>query len=525
MTDGGAAEGGWDFFVSYADADHEWAEWIAWTLEETGYRILIKAWESVPGTVWSALEQEGLRRASRLLAVVTPAYLESADGGAQWQVMRESDLKGDARRLLPIMIETCGPGSLGILGTRGRIDLTDLSGPADEREARTRLLDGLRDALAGRRRPDSPPTLPIRKQATAGRMRPTGPIPLPERVSRMDEKEAPGLGLVLSNSADIALAGAGGMTGNDISSTFPGVLSAKPATCPDQAWTEPYAAPGSGPGVDELRRLGTESRGDPGEPANWPAYESLVSRMASHVLAVAGRFAAATGEPAEFRALLLDVCRYHYARGRYGESHDLADRARSRWLPVLGPDHLDTLAAGHHLARALFVLKKDYHQKAYELDKDISSRRQRILSTDHPDILASANSLVMDLRALGRLDEAYTLALDTWERRRRVLGDDRPDTLSSAANLAGCHYLLDNHRESLRLNEYVWERRRLLLGDRHPDTLVSAINTAMDLYALDDRIPARMAAEKTLARCQEVLGHDHPWTRTAAGLLQKWREQ
>ncbi|AEH07616.1 MULTISPECIES: tetratricopeptide repeat protein [Protofrankia] len=526
MTDGGADEGRWDFFVSYAEADREWAEWLAWTLEENGYRVLIRAWESVPGTVWSALEQEGLRRASRLLAVVTPAYLESDDGGAQWQAVRESDLKGDTRRLVPIMIETCAPGSLGMLGTRGRIDLTDLSGPADEQVARIRLLDGLRDAQAGRRRPDSPPTLPVRKQATAGRLRPAGPMPFPERVARATERGAPGPGSGLSNDADIAPAGTGGGAGGDAPSTFPGIPSSKPATCSGRTRVGTRTDLDGGRDADELRRLGTENPGGPGEPANWPAYEALVSRAtAPHVLAVAGRLAATAGEPPEFRRLLLDLCRYHYARGRFGESRDLAERARRHWLPVLGPDHLDALAAGHHLARALFALKRDDHQRAYELDQDILSRRRRILPADHPDILASANSIVMDLRALGRFDEAYMLALDTWERRRRVLGDDHPDTLSSAANLAGCHYLLGGHPESLRLNKDVWERRRRVLGDHHPDTLASAINTAMDLYAHDDRRPARTAAEKAFVRCQEVLGHDHPWTRTAAGLLREWREQ
>jgi hypothetical protein len=51
-----------DFFVSYTQADRHWAEWIAWVLEEDGYRVLIQAWDFVPGSnaftyldgVWSA---------------------------------------------------------------------------------------------------------------------------------------------------------------------------------------------------------------------------------------------------------------------------------------------------------------------------------------------------------------------------------------------------------------------------------------------------------------------------------------
>jgi hypothetical protein len=38
-----------DFFISYNSADKYWAEWIAWQLEETGYTIVIQAWDSPYG--------------------------------------------------------------------------------------------------------------------------------------------------------------------------------------------------------------------------------------------------------------------------------------------------------------------------------------------------------------------------------------------------------------------------------------------------------------------------------------------
>src|SRR5690348_16518960 len=42
----------WDFFVSYVQADRAWAEWIAWTLETGGYRVLVQAWDFGPGAGW-----------------------------------------------------------------------------------------------------------------------------------------------------------------------------------------------------------------------------------------------------------------------------------------------------------------------------------------------------------------------------------------------------------------------------------------------------------------------------------------
>ena len=73
--------GAWDFFVSYTQADRQWAEWVAWQLEEDGYRVLIQAWDFVGGSNWIHNMQDGIIRAERTLAVLSDAYLESVYGG------------------------------------------------------------------------------------------------------------------------------------------------------------------------------------------------------------------------------------------------------------------------------------------------------------------------------------------------------------------------------------------------------------------------------------------------------------
>jgi len=86
---GGDSPGGWDFFVSYAQADRAWAEWIAWILEEDGHGVLVQAWDFVPGTNWVQGMQAGTRDAARTIAVLSRDYLESVYGGAEWQVVFE----------------------------------------------------------------------------------------------------------------------------------------------------------------------------------------------------------------------------------------------------------------------------------------------------------------------------------------------------------------------------------------------------------------------------------------------------
>ena len=37
-----------DFFISYNKADRQWAEWIAWELEEAGYTMVLQDWDFRP---------------------------------------------------------------------------------------------------------------------------------------------------------------------------------------------------------------------------------------------------------------------------------------------------------------------------------------------------------------------------------------------------------------------------------------------------------------------------------------------
>src|SRR5260370_2429392 len=93
---------GWDFFVSYTQADRAWAEWIAWILEEDGHRVLVQAWDFVPGTNWVQGMHAGARDAARTIAVLSGDYLQSVYGGAEWHAARAGDPQGDGRKLLAV---------------------------------------------------------------------------------------------------------------------------------------------------------------------------------------------------------------------------------------------------------------------------------------------------------------------------------------------------------------------------------------------------------------------------------------
>jgi hypothetical protein len=155
MTAGDTEVNGWDFFVSYTQADKTWAEWIAWQLEAAGYSVLFQGWDFVPGSNWIQLMQDGLSRSARLIAVLSPAYLDkSMFGAAEWQAVWAGDPTGAQRRVIPVRVADCPrPGLLtGIVG----IDLFGIPEP----KAAQRLQDAITRTLAGRAKPLTAPTFP-----------------------------------------------------------------------------------------------------------------------------------------------------------------------------------------------------------------------------------------------------------------------------------------------------------------------------------------------------------------------------
>ncbi|WP_083507211.1 toll/interleukin-1 receptor domain-containing protein [Frankia sp. ACN1ag] len=150
----GGTPPGWDFFVSYTSVDRGWAEWIAWQLEDAGYRVLIQAWDFVPGANWAIRMQQGVVYATRTIALLSSAYLTSVYGQSEWQSAQAADPLGFARKLLPIRVEDCPRP--GLLGNIVSIDLF-LDSPG---VARAHLLKEVTAALEGRAKPAVAPEFP-----------------------------------------------------------------------------------------------------------------------------------------------------------------------------------------------------------------------------------------------------------------------------------------------------------------------------------------------------------------------------
>ncbi|MEV6182395.1 TIR domain-containing protein [Streptomyces sp. NPDC052015] len=196
-----------DFFVSYSPADERWAAWIAWTLEEAGYRTVLQAWDFVPGTNFVDFMDRGVSESAAVIAVLSRNYERSRYGRMEWQAALRADPDTPDRRLITVRVE-----DIPVEGLLATITYVDLVPVADPSAARDLLLTRVRQALDGRARPSlrpdypggngplppptpalptaPPPGRPLGRPGWAGRRRPAAPPAYPPASGDARGREA-----------------------------------------------------------------------------------------------------------------------------------------------------------------------------------------------------------------------------------------------------------------------------------------------------------------------------------------------
>ncbi len=134
-----------DFFISYASEDRQWAEWLAWQLEEAKFTVVLQAWDFHPGSDYVAEMDRAAKEAKRTLAVLSPAFFKSRFTQSEWSVAFARET------LLPVRISEFEVK--GLLSVRVYIDLVN----RDEAQARESLLASIN---AERAKPTSAPSFP-----------------------------------------------------------------------------------------------------------------------------------------------------------------------------------------------------------------------------------------------------------------------------------------------------------------------------------------------------------------------------
>ncbi|KAK5202667.1 hypothetical protein LTR41_011588 [Exophiala xenobiotica] len=112
-------------------------------------------------------------------------------------------------------------------------------------------------------------------------------------------------------------------------------------------------------------------------------------------------------------------------------------------------------------------------------------------------------------------------ARSTWEMhretsqlKRKVLGEEHPETLTSMNNLAGALSSQGEYEEAEEMHRKTLQLSRKVLGDDHPSMMVSVHNLAYVLALRSRFVQATILYERAVAGYQRLLGPDHPATRS-----------
>ncbi|MFL0364616.1 toll/interleukin-1 receptor domain-containing protein [Pseudobacillus sp. 179-B 2D1 NHS] len=141
----------YDFFISYNHNDEEYATWIAYLLEEAGYKTFYQAWDFKAGNNFILEMQKGAKFAHHTLALISENYLSSLYTQPEWAAAFGSDPTGALRKLIPVRIQ-----DIELEGLLPQIVYIDLVGK-DEEKAKKEILEGV---LNERKKPTAPPPFP-----------------------------------------------------------------------------------------------------------------------------------------------------------------------------------------------------------------------------------------------------------------------------------------------------------------------------------------------------------------------------
>lgn len=201
-------------FVSYNRADRSWAEWLAWTLEENGYKTVIQAWDFLPDSNFVEEMNKAVAGADKTVAVLSDNYLRAEFTHSEWNAAFARDPRGLGRRLVPVRVAPCTP--TGLLAQVVWVDLVGLSEPA----ARQRLLQAFADRGKPSQAPGFPGTVSAEHTTSTAVPFPGDPplhnLPYPPlgslftgRQEELDALATPGIAAITQSAAISGLGGIG----------------------------------------------------------------------------------------------------------------------------------------------------------------------------------------------------------------------------------------------------------------------------------------------------------------------------
>jgi hypothetical protein len=168
------------FFISYNKGDRDWAEWVAWTLEEAGCSVVIQAWDFRPGGNFVLEMHRAAAQTEKTVPVLSEDYLKAEFTHPEWAAAFARDPQGQERTLVPVRVRECNPE-----GLLGQIIYVDLVGRT-EGDARSTLLGAFAERAKPAQAPGFPGASPAASRPADQRVVPV-PVQYPGTVKKGGE--------------------------------------------------------------------------------------------------------------------------------------------------------------------------------------------------------------------------------------------------------------------------------------------------------------------------------------------------
>jgi tetratricopeptide (TPR) repeat protein len=157
-----------------------------------------------------------------------------------------------------------------------------------------------------------------------------------------------------------------------------------------------------------------------------------------------------------------------------------ADQAKEVVEQAFGPEHPQTAASFHRMARAYDGA--NYWYPALQLYQRALQIREKTQGPEHPATVATMARLGRIYVVLGYFPQGLPLAQRALQIREKNLGPEHPDTAESLAILGHAYAQMGAHAQARPLSERALKIREKVLGPEHPATAAS-LNDLAVLYA------------------------------------------
>lgn len=179
---------------------------------------------------------------------------------------------------------------------------------------------------------------------------------------------------------------------------------------------------------------------------------------------------------------------------------------------ILGSDHVDVLTARNCLAGT--YRSAGYFPEAIKHYERVLTDRKRILGESNHSTLATRSDLASTHASAGHLPEAISQLKQVLDEQTRILGPEDIDTLTTQYNLASAYSKSQQYNLAIPLYEQVLSKQNSSLGPNHPHTLVTQSSLALAHFAAGNLSEAISLYKQVLPNQIETLGPSHPYTLT-----------